>query len=293
MFKLHGVKQSDTVDSDAALATLEEGIQWAETEHRLLREERTALESFDARLETIEPAAASQPSPGPGAIRTLGSTGGSGGERLAAVRDAYRETVMSVDHYEAEYGESFERHVHSEFGPDLAEALDHGSSLPPPVYRRLRTAVADAIESRERVLELLAAERDGLREVRAALGPARKKLEEVGVCPFEQWTTAALHAEYDRVQAFRDRCERLATERQCDRRKYVQDRSALPDRTVTEGYLYQPLDTSYPGLAALAVFADRFRTTAQELQIVLLRRDSLPTDHDGNRTTPPSVDSAM
>lgn len=279
------------MDPEAALATLKEGIQWAETEHRLLCEERTALGSFATRLDTIEPVAVSRSSPGPGAVRTLGSAAGAGGRRLAAVREAYRETVMSVDHYDAEYGESFEQHVRNEFGPDLAEALEHGSTLTPPVYRWLQTGVADAVESRKEVLELLAAERDGLRELRADLVPAREKLQNIGACPLEQWTTAALRTEYDWVEAFRDRCERLAAERQCARREYVHDQPALPDREVTEGYLYQPLDTSYPGLAALAVFADRLRARAQELQLALLRRNSLSTDWDGGRTPPPSVDS--
>lgn len=281
---------SHIVDTDAALATLNEGIQWAAAEHRLLRDEATALESFGARLENIEPDVAPRPSPEPGGIRMLGPTG-SDDDHLAAVRDAYRQTVMSVDHYETEYGEPFEQHVRYEFGPEMAEALEHGSSLPPPVYRRLRTNVADAIERREQVLELLAAERDGLQEIRTALVPVREKLEDIGSCPLEQWTTAALCAEYDQIETFRDQCERLATERQCTRQEHVQARSALPDRTVTEEYMYQPLNTAYPGLAALAVFADRLRETAQELRIVLFDRGSLPTNRDESKNAPSLVDN--
>jgi hypothetical protein len=205
------VEESDIVDSDVALTTLNEGIQWADTEHRLLRDERAALESFSARLENIEPKAVSYSSPRPGAVRTPGSP--AGGERLAAVRDAYRETVMSVNHYDEEYGESFEQHVYNEFGPDLAAALERGSMFPSPVHRRLQTGVAEAVEGRTRVLELLATERDGLRAIRAGLVPACEKLNKIRACPFNRWTTAALHTEYNRVEAARDRCERLAAER--------------------------------------------------------------------------------
>ena len=63
------------------------------------------------------------------------------------------------------------------------------------------------------MLELLTMERDGLRAVHAGLVPAREKLNKVRACLFNQWTTAALNTEYDRVEAARDRCERLAAER--------------------------------------------------------------------------------
>lgn len=276
-------------DLDASLGTLEKGIQWVETEHRLLRAEWKALESFAARLETIEPETVSRSSSGPGVMRTLGSTGGSSGSQLAAVRGAYRETVMNTDHYDTEYGESLEQNVYNELGSGLAEALHQDLTLTAPVYHRFRTATADAVKRRKRVLELLATECDGLRTVHTALVPARKKLEEVRACQFQRWTTAALHAEYDRIEEFQGRCEELATERQRARREHVRKWSALPDRTVTEGYLYQPLDTSNPGLAAIAVVADRLQVTAQELDIALLGRDSSSTNRDGNQSASPSM----
>lgn len=276
-------------DIDASLTTLNEAIQWAENEHQVIDAERRALESFAARLETIEPETVSRSSSGPETIRTLDLAGGYSMSRLAAVRDAYRETVMNTDHYDTEYGESLEQNVYNELGSGFAEVLNQGSMLTTPVYRRFRTATADAVKRRKRVLELLATERDGLRTVHTALVPARKKLEEVRACQFQRWTTAALHAEYDRIEEFQDRCEELATERQRARREHVRKRSALPDRTVTEGYLYQPLDTSNPGLAAIAVVADRLQVTAQELDIALLGRDSSSTNRDGNQSASPSM----
>jgi hypothetical protein len=186
------------------------------------------MKSLGTRIETIEPEINCRPPSNVGAIRAL-SSAESVNDQLAAVQEAYQETVMAVDHYGEDYGEPFEQHVYYEFGPDMFEALTHNSSLSPLMYRRLRTNITDAIESRKQVLGLLATERGGLWGVRTALVFARERIEAIESCPFREWTTAALHEEYDQVQALRGRCEHLAAERQSTRKEYIEPWSTLPD----------------------------------------------------------------
>ena len=83
----------------------------------------------------------------------LGSDAGP--DRLDAVRGAYRETVMSVPHFEADYDESYTENVTEEFGPELATALVTGDRFDPFCRRTLLEAVGEGSTRREPHLDAL------------------------------------------------------------------------------------------------------------------------------------------
>lgn len=65
-------------------------------------------------------------------------------EKLERVRTAYRETVMSVDHYDTVYGEPMSEHVAAECGPDLAAGIcaERTAAFTPAYKTAIQTAAA-------------------------------------------------------------------------------------------------------------------------------------------------------
>lgn len=89
-------------------------------------------------------------------------------EGLDRVREAYRETVMDVPHYEAVYDEPFVEHVAAEFGPELARQLHESTavSFTPPLREALWMAAQRATYERRHFLELLDEEAASLEAAR-------------------------------------------------------------------------------------------------------------------------------
>lgn len=55
--------------------------------------------------------------------------------KIEQVRNAYRETVMSMPHYDEDYGQSLTDDIAEEFSPELANALATADTLTPPTPR--------------------------------------------------------------------------------------------------------------------------------------------------------------
>ena len=70
-------------------------------EREKTRRERTAFEAFADRVGRLSASAPTAVASGP---QQLVRASGGADAQLSAVRDAYRDTVMAVDHYEREYG---------------------------------------------------------------------------------------------------------------------------------------------------------------------------------------------
>jgi len=154
-------------------------------------------------------------------------------ERL---RRAYRETVMSVDHYDAVYDESLFEHAATELGADLATALRGGVPLSPGFKSTLHDAVTDARAEREWFLERLRTEVESLTDARAALGDVVDTVPRDGSPPSAT------------IDELRRRCDDVGRERQEVLR--TQFRSA-PDGLYE--YLYRDQPWTHPVLNVVAM----------------------------------------
>jgi len=87
------------------------------------------------------------------------------------IRSAFRETVLSVDHYEETYGETLNEHAAAELSTDVATVLDRDRTGPfTELYRKtLINAASAAVDKRERFRDMLDAERDAVEEAEAEL----------------------------------------------------------------------------------------------------------------------------
>ena len=285
-------------------------------ERRRVADEREAFEAFRARVRRIPPdtttadatitgttaraettgsgATAPRPDPrtpdamtaAPGVLPagspspSVASSPSTTGRGLVAVRDAYEETVMSVPHYEAEYNDTYERSLLAEFGPELTAALTREPRLGDRTRSSLLSRTTEAIEQREMLIELVAAEADSLDRAASNLRPVLDELATLSRTDFTAERFGALDGYRARLAVLEDTCDGIAERRQHDRTDA--ERSvvigAVPD---VQTYLYQELPVTYPVLAAVAEAGDRIGSVRDDVARAMAYDGSPSADRDG------------
>lgn len=210
-----------------------------ESELAEVRAEREMFEQFGKRVAAVETVT----TPEPTTPATQTTFVDSRSRAVDRVRSAFRETVMSVDHYDEVYGESLVEHAAAELSADVAAGFARETAAPfSELYKStLTSAVQDAVDDRDSFCDLLEAERDSLGRAEAALEEMLDDCDGVSVPTRDRG-------------GFQDRLDDIAR----DRQETVQRR--VPG-SRTDGhdlctYLYRDRDWTYPVLTAVA----RFRT---------------------------------
>lgn len=261
----------------ASFVHVSEGRSLVEAERRRTRAEREALAEFASRVENLDADAAPArdghghvmqhgPAPrdaeAPRYARGAGSSAESDDSGLAAVRDAYRATVLSVPHYEAEYDESLAANVAAEFGEDVATAVVAGSRLTPALQRELAGRAREAAAHRRQLLDALDREAESLAAAGDRLEGVESRLETLDDCRYRQPADADLADRWQRLRALESDCADLLA----DRQRHLH--GAAPDggRRGDDGlsfyeYVYRPLSVSFPVLADGLALLDRIRAT--------------------------------
>jgi len=209
--------------------------------------ERDAFEAFAQRLTTIDAGTGMAvevdddmpvPSQAPLVAGRSEST-----DQMQRVRVAYRETVMSVPHYEDVYGEPLVENVAAEFGSDLAAGIGptESQTLTQPYKRTLRTGAAHAAQDRQAFVEVLDREAQSLDDARTTLTDL--------LAPLDSTTISEC-----RRGSFTDRLDQVAQ----DRQETLRTRRSLSrlDGHSLCGYLYQDHSWTYPVLTAVTRLHD-------------------------------------
>lgn len=127
--------------------------------------ERRAFGRFRDRVAGIEPV---PPRPDNPARQTVAHDPDD--RTVEQLRGAYRETVMSVAHYDDVFGESLDTNVAAELSAEVATGFQRGGTRFTTMYKsRLTAAVDRAIAEREAFCETLATERDSLESCQESL----------------------------------------------------------------------------------------------------------------------------
>jgi hypothetical protein len=193
------------------------------------------------------------------------------GAQIKQVRNAYRETVMSVPHYEDDYDQSLGDHLATEFSPELASTLATADALIPPVQETLLTGCQQATDGRTTLLSALDREADNLQHARDALEAMQTSLTEMNQQPITAWTTNEIISTYEQLVDFETQCDELAAERQTELRSHRIPGPNPADEQLNE-YLYESLPVTYPVLANLAEFDSLLHTARQHLEHALITR---------------------
>jgi hypothetical protein len=224
------------------LAPVETAIAVVRDERSEIAAERDAFAALadrvaDCPVQSPPMAAGHDAGPPVGVAASAASAAAPDADPHERLRRAYRETVMSVDHYDAVYGESLFENAASELGADLATALRERVPFSPAFKATLHDAVTDARAERERFLELLRTEAESLADARATLGGV------VDAIPRDGEASPASLADLEQ------RCERVGCERQATLRS--QFRAAPADDDLYD-YLYGDQSWTHPVLTVVA-----------------------------------------
>lgn len=239
-----------------AFAYVSDAKRRCRTERDRTRAERRAIGRFADRITNIDPVADPSTASGIGATQSL--SGASPDAGLRQVREAYRETVMAVPHYDEEYGDSLPESISEEFGPDVAEAVCGGAVLSPQLRDTL-VARSDAARTKRRSLEeAVEAELSDVDSVGARLDSLDRERRALRRHLGDSPDYAALADVWSRLGDLEGRCESALRDRQ----------AMIHDPPLRAGdrlpsfydYLYVPLDVSHPVLAAGTELLDRIRS---------------------------------
>jgi len=221
---------------DHVLTPLETATEAIEQEYEEVRAECRAFEEFKGRVAAVETTSQSPTAPRPRSYTREARPRAA--ERL---RSAFRETVMSVDHYEKTYGESLGEHVSAELSADVATVFREDSPTPFSELGKtaLTAATESAFEQRERFLAVLDAEQRSVEAARETLSELVDTYGRPNGSGVGRGDAAA-------------RLDDLAETRQ----ETVQSRNPM---SRTDGhdlcsYLYRDADWTYPVLTAVARF---------------------------------------
>ncbi|WEL16198.1 Uncharacterized protein SVXHr_0013 [Halorhabdus sp. SVX81] len=227
-------------------------------ERALLEAERDAFQTLRRRVSTIQ-----VDQSGPTAVET-GNTVAvttpsfrpqSGG--LRKIRDAYRETVMAVPHYDSEYGESLRENLEVECGASLARHLLDGDVLTPAMYNAFVDACTQAQDTRERTLTRIEHEQQSLERFETALTDIESTVIDVS----EQLESASRsRARIDEtLETAQTRCMDHASERQEQLHERAEKDIPGVERLSLVEYLYADLETTTPVLSDIAACLETIR----------------------------------
>lgn len=229
---------------------IESAMEIVQREIDLLTEERQAFRSLLRRLHRLD---------GPSTSGRTHVSAGSEGAVLAVhaespdtiladLREAYRETVMSVPHYETEYDESLFENLSAEIGRDLAVVVTENELVAPSLLELVVESLSRAKEDREALSQSMRQELNSLerceRELNELEAKAIERGEEISAAtPSKEATT--IDQELHRHES---QCNRVISRRQ----QRIHNRSTaglsgVAGESLTE-YLYGANETACPVL---------------------------------------------
>jgi ABC-type transporter Mla subunit MlaD len=140
------------------LDTLKDARANVQREASEIDTEREAFDQFAQQVTTIETVRDRQPEPQAHTLTVKSQL-----KAADQLRQAYRETVMNIPHYDDVYGESLETNVTAELPSDVAVLFhDPADQITPDQKTRIRAAAANARATRETLAANLADEQKSL-----------------------------------------------------------------------------------------------------------------------------------
>lgn len=244
----------------------------------LLEEERSrvatearAFADFARQVADVDVSTQPVTDGGPTVTSTLGRTGPDDG--LDEVRAAYRDTVMSVPHYEAEYDESLPTNMRLEFGEDVANAVEDGGALTPQLKGTLVERSRTAHRQRVDLLGQLEGESEALDDAEGALRRCRRSASRIENADLEAQPFDDLVVEWRLLEDRKETAEAVLA----DRQETIQERSRRSGTRTRSGpsleeYLYDPLSATYPVLAEATSLVERIEAAQQRIERALSSR---------------------
>lgn len=266
-------------DVETTNPTIERAIEIVRGEIEITDAERRAFSRFLARLRDVDAPRTSIAATGDATEQTVlsaaayrPSTTEEPSPTQQRVIDAYRETVVRLDHYEAEYGNDVREDVALEFGPEAVHALFHKADLTAMDLRGLIPQAEESVAERERHARELDRELESLERCDRELGDIEARFFR---CPTPRNATAdEITRIHDELRELERCCRDLATRRQETLHSRSKATSEDVDRRSLERYLYgQRLATGCPVLHDTVSLVRDVRSQRERCEEFLSRVD--------------------
>jgi hypothetical protein len=233
--------------------------------------EREAFRKFANRIADLP--ANHQPSPSAmGGVTTL-TTPIPTTNAIGDVKDAYRETVMAVPHYEEEYGETLTEHMAGEFGPDVATSVSTASEISPVLQRLLVSKARESATERDTLMRSLAREQRSLNEAEETFSEIYSALSAFHPDKLHECEYSALQDRWAELETH----ERVSTEaleaRQEDIKKNPMRGNMDDDAPSFFEYVYQSLEVDFPVLATGSSILDQIQTSKSTVARIATTRN--------------------
>jgi hypothetical protein len=239
--------------------TIDAAVRELVVERCKVREEEDAFEEFERRCSDLSPLGTARPDGG--AMQVLGASGAD--SDVARLREAYEATVMSVEHYQEDYGETLLDHVRTELGEDYATYFGTEQRLTPWMKEAFVMAAADARRRRSEFVTVLDEEKELLDRVATCLDDIRPLPEVSDDTTFDQLRTR--HAE---LQDHERRVSELLFERQehlHSSRSGITCPNRIDPKSMNQ-YLYSSLETTYPVLDSVTEFLAQLQRARADVE---------------------------
>lgn len=253
----------------AALSTLRAAADAVEEEQSRTTAERDAFRSFAQRVAELSPDTATSAGVATtGAVATAAVAEPARG--LAKVREAYRETVMAVPHYDEDYGETLVENMAAEFGDDAAMPVQDTRSLSPMLKQLLVSKATAAATERERLIGRLSHEADELKSARETLSEVEAELEDYDLPTLNRVDYGGLVDRWDHLDELEDRCSEVLQTRQHNLGE--RNGGQRTDAATFIEYVYSLLPVDYPVLAESAAVLERIEDARRTVTLAAVRR---------------------
>lgn len=234
--------------------------------------EHEALARFVDRLEELPTTQLQGTSVQGAGIGVASTTSTPSTDGMAAVEEAYRETVMAVDHYEQDYGEPFAQHLATEFGEEIAGAVVANDRLTPQVKSALLTGAREGQQQREKYLQAMEREREQLKEAESLFGSIGDRCEAVDGQRLRRRSFEELQRRLEDLFEERERLVDTLDTRQEQLQKGVTFGWDRRDAESVYRYLYADIDATYPVLADGTALLERMKDVESRLTTAVTAR---------------------
>jgi len=183
-----------------------------------------------------------------GGTLAVGTTASSSADGAATVREAFGETVLPYAD-----ADSMQEAMADELSPELTAALSPAAGGFSTGLKRQLVSQADQRRTECRLLaDGIEGERDRVREIADELDEILDWLATADETPLLQLGFEELRARHDRLDGFRETCDRLAAERQAAIRETRNDGLTGIREAELIDHLYGEFGDAHPVLADLA-----------------------------------------
>jgi hypothetical protein len=235
---------------------VQDALDRAETERAHVEQKGAAFQEFRAAVRETEPTTGGGQSGGPMAdggiaVAATGYAAGGSQNTCEQVREQFAETVGQASDV-AGADETTVETLREEFCEEVALALSphSGSQFTPNMKQIVLTAAANRRQELGALRKALDIERDSLESAAEETTEMTAWLAEADQTPLLSLGFEELRQRHERLSALRDRCERIADQRQNTLETTTSyEGSAGIEHDGVIGYLYDDFPSSHPVLS--------------------------------------------